>query len=224
MQETVITVQGRHTAWHPPERATAAVTVAFEGPRRQLVVSDTTRVADAVRTTIVDRHDSPAGPVTRWSSDAVNVWSTVPWNNEGIQLPPVFHAAIGFSVRFKDFAVLTQWIEEIADRDGVSVGNIEWSLTEARKAAMTATVQALAVNNATTKASVYAKSIGLGSVRAIALADPGMLGDNSGGVSAGGVHDGIFVRALAVSGESELSLKPQELEISAAIDARFVAV
>lgn len=223
MQETIITVQGRHTAWHPPERATVAVTVAFDGPRRQPVVSDATRVAEAVRATIEGRHDATTGPVTRWSSDAVSVWSSVPWSNEGTQLPPVFHASIGFSVRFKDFGALARWVEEIAELDGVSIGNLDWSLTVARKNAITAAVQALAVNNAVTKATVFAQSIGLGTVRAIALADPGML-DGSGSGSPVPGHEALLMRSVAAAPSgAELELTPRELEISAVVDARFVA-
>ena len=71
------------------------------------------------------------------------------------------------------------------------------------------------------KASVYAQSIGLGSVTAVALADPGMLGDQ---VRGGGTPEASFMRAKSVGGgEPSLSLKPEDIEVSAVVDARFVA-
>jgi hypothetical protein len=70
---------------------------------------------------------------------------------------------------------------------------------------------------------VYAQSIGLGSVTAVAIADPGMLGDQ---VRGGGAPEASFMRAKSVGAggsEPSLSLKPEDIEVSAVVDARFVA-
>ena len=219
MQETVITVQGRFSDWYKPERATVDLGVSFEGSDRQPVFEHATRAADIVRSTITSLHDAQAGPVTWWSSDTLAVWSTKPWNNEGKQLAPVVHAAINFSVRFSDFEALARLIEVVAGIDGVSVGNITWSLTAGRETSVTAEVRSRAVKDAVAKASVYAQSIGLGSVRAIALADPGMLGDQGGGpipFAAAGMRMGS-------AGGTELVLKPEDIEVTAVVDARFIA-
>lgn len=222
MQETVITVQGRFSTWHQPERATVQLRVGLEGADRQRVFDGTTRAADTVRSSITALHDAQSGPVTWWSSDTLAVWSTKPWNNEGRQLAPVIHAAINFSVRFSDFAALTRWIEEIAAIDSVTVGHIEWSLTQARTTTVTAEVRSRAVKDAVAKASVYAQSIGLGQVKAIALADPGMLGDQGSG-PAPYIQDAMMMRAVGGAGDTELVLKPEDIEVSAVVDARFIA-
>jgi uncharacterized protein YggE len=65
----------------------------------------------------------------------------------------------------------------VSSVDSVTVGSIDWALTEARTTGVTAEVRSRAVKDAVAKASVYAQSIGLGSVTAVAIADPGMLGD-----------------------------------------------
>ena len=87
-----------------------------------------------------------------------------------------------------------------------------------------AEVRSRAVKDAVAKASVYAQSIGLGSVTAVAIADPGMLGDQvRGGGDAAAVS---FMRAKAGgAGASEptLSLKPEDIEVASVVDARFVA-
>lgn len=219
VNETVITVQGEFSAFFPPEWATVHLNVGLEGPERQAVFDATTRSADAVRESIATLHDAAAGPVNQWSSDTVNVWSSKPWNNEGKQLPPVFHAAIGFTARFSDFPAMARWIEDAAALDGVTIGGIEWSLTPARQTTVKAEVRSRAVKDAVAKASVYAQSIGLGTVRAIALADPGMLGEQGGSPASGGYE---LMSAVGGSG-GELSLKPEEIEVQAKVDARFVA-
>ncbi len=221
MSETVITVQGQNHAWYPPERATVQLAIGFDGPDRQSVFDATTRAAETVRSMILALSEAQSAPVSRWSSDSVAVWNERPWNNEGKQLAVVFHAAIGFTVRFNDFDVMTRWLDAVASVDSVTVGGIEWSLTAVRKAAVFAEVQSLAVADALTRATVYARSLGLETVRAIALADPGMLGDH--GSAAAPMARGAVMIAESRGGRSELVLTPQAIEVSASVDARFIA-
>jgi hypothetical protein len=71
------------------------------------------------------------------------------------------------------------------------------------------------------KASVYAQSIGLGSVRAVALADPGMLGERIGASDDGGSHPAL--QMMSAGSAPELSLTPEDIEVDAVVDARFIA-
>ena len=222
MNETVITVQGHHSAWYPPERATVQLNIGFDGPDRQSVFDATTRAADTVRSMIVALHEAEAGPISRWSSDSVSVWNERPWNNEGKQLALVFHASIGFTVRFTDFDVMTRWLDAVAAVDSVTVGGIEWSLTATSKASVLADAQSLAVADAVTRATVFAQSVGLESVRALALADPGMLGDHGSGPGAPPLARGMMM-AESAGARVGLALTPQRIEVSASVDARFVA-
>ena len=86
-------------------------------------------------------------------------------------------------------------------------------------------VRSRAVKDAVAKASVYAQSIGLGSVTAIALADPGMLGDPSGGNPT--LVQPMFARgamkAQFDSSAPQLALKPEEIAVASVVDARFTA-
>jgi len=128
---------------------------------------------------------------------------------------------VGFGVKFMDFAAMAAWIEQVAVLDGLTIGDISWALTEARKTAVIAEVRSRAVKDAVAKASVYAQSIGLGSVRAVALADPGMLGDRVGTSDDGGIHP--VSRMMVTGAAPELSLTPEDIQVDAVVDARFVA-
>lgn len=219
--ETVITVQGEFTQRYAPERALVNVTVGFEGAKRSAVFDKTNNAAHMVRGGIETRHDPKSGPVVSWVGDSISVWSSKPWNNEGKQLATRFHASIGFRVRFSDFSDLAAWIEEIAVLDGVTVDSINWELTDPRRTAILAEVRSRAVKDAVAKATVFAQSIGLGTVRAVALADPGMLGDS--GSPAGASFDRSAKMVMASGGGGELAFKPEDIEVSANVDARFVA-
>ena len=221
MTDTIITVQGRFSSFYPPERATVQLSVGFEWASREPVFSETVAVSSTVRSLLAERHDPATGPITWWSSDSIQVWSSKPWSQDGAQLTPVFHSRVGFSVKFNDFVVMAQWIEKVAVLDGLTVGTITWALTEGRKTAVIAEVRSRAVKDAVAKASVYAQSIGLGSVRAVALADPGMLGDRVGTSDDGTSHP--MSRMMATGAGPELSLTPEDIEVDAVVDARFVA-
>jgi uncharacterized protein YggE len=219
---TIITVQGSFTAWYPAERATVRLAVAFDGAKRDGVLSAATQSVRTVTESIKALHDPDAGPVTWFSSDRIRVWAQRPWNQDGKQLAPVHHAAINVTVKFKDFDALAEWIGQVAAVAGVQVNGIEWALTEARRTSVTTEVRSRAVKDAADKARVFAQAIGLGQVNAVAIADPGMLGVSGSGpaptpkmMRAAAMYDG--------GGDAGLDFTPEDIEVSASVDARFEA-
>lgn len=222
MTETVISVQGHHSAWYTAERATVTVAISFDGPHRNPVYSAATASLDAVRETVTSRQDATAGPITSWSADTVRVWSERPWNSEGKQLDPVHHAALDLTATFTGFDALASWIELVVAIPGASIASIAWSLSDATRTSATTEVRSRAVKDAVAKATVYAQSIGLGSVTATAIADPGMLGD--GASTAPIAMDRMMMKAgFSAADGPALELKPEQLEVTASVDARFVA-
>jgi uncharacterized protein YggE len=225
MSETVITVRGESVDRFTPELASVAVEATVDGTVRQDVTSAATATSNALRDTITALQDPAAGsgrsPVTQWSADTLNVWSERPWNAEGAQLPLVFHARIGLTVQFSDFPALALWVQTILDIDTVTIHGIEWTLGADRLAAVTFDVRSRAVQDAVTKATAYATSLGLRTVQAVAIADPGMLGD---GVGASGAAAGFRANAMMMkSAPAELAFSPRDIEVRAAVDARFLA-
>jgi hypothetical protein len=222
MSETIITVEGAFDHHHPAERGTVRLSAGFQGGDRSSVVARTTQVQAAVAAEAQQLHDPANGPVTWWSSNRLRVWSERPWNTEGKQLPLVFHAAAALEVKFRDIARLADWVERLAVLDGVTVNGIDWALTEVTKARLTADARHRAVLDAIERASGYARSLGLATVRPSALADPGMLGDESRPSSSAGAV--AMSRASKTGVESGgLDLKPDDIAISARVHARFTA-
>ncbi len=220
MPETVITVQGSFDAFHPAERGTVTVSVGFEGPERGPVVARTSEGTRALVAGIVDRHDPEHGPVTWYSTDRIRVWATRPFHDKGVQKPEVHHAQTTTRAKFSDFDELARWVERAAGYPGVRVEGIEWALTEKTRSGATADVRTRAVEDARGKATTYAEALGLADLRCVAVADPGMLGDHSSG---GGATPLTYARAAVAEGAGGLSFTPEDIAVSAAVDARFVA-
>jgi uncharacterized protein len=220
-----ITVQGTHTAWFDAERATVHISASFDGSKRDDVFARASQAAADATALITPLHDPEKGPVTWWSSGRVNVWSDRPWSNDGKRLPLVFHATIGMQAKFDDFDALSRLIEQLAVMDGVNVGGIDWDLTEARRTAETDAVRRAAIADAVQKAATYAAAAGLGAPAVIAVADPGMLGDGSGGGSGPAPFERMAFKAQAMDagGGAGLTLSPQQIQVSSSVDVRFSA-
>jgi len=222
MSETIITVHGSASDWFDAERGTVSVEIAHDGPARAPVFDATTTVAAQVTAAFAELE---GGAVTRWSSDRVRVSSRRPWNKDGVQLAPVYQAAVTASARFRDFDALAAFVERFATVTGVQVQGIAWDLTHERLLAVVGDIQARAVEDATLKATTYARAAGLTSVVPLAIADPGMLGDGSSGqpeFAAPATRGSAMLKASDSSG-ADLALTPDRIEVSARVDARFLA-
>ncbi|GAA4379708.1 SIMPL domain-containing protein [Nocardioides caricicola] len=218
MPETVITVQGGHDAFYPAERATVTVSVGFEGPERAAVVARTVAGTQALVAGIRDRHHPEDGPVTWFSSDRIQVWSHRPFNDKGEQVPLVHHAQTTTRAKFRDFDDLAGWVERAAAYPGVRVDGIEWALTERTRLGAISEVRTRAVEEARAKAQTYAEALGLSGLRCVAVADPGLLGDTR---ATPGHQPAAFSRQAKEAGG--LAFTPEDIAVSAAVDARFVA-
>jgi uncharacterized protein YggE len=218
--ETTITVQGAFSVHHPAERGIVRLGIGFEGAKREPVVEHTTERHQAVSEQLRALTDPSVGPVTWWASDQVRVWASRPWNQDGKQLPPVYHGAVDVEAKFSDFVRLSEWVGQVSLSEGVTVNGIEWTLTEARRQSLTQEARRRAVENAVAKATVYATSVGLSAVRAVALSDPGMLGDGS--TSAVPSTEFMSARMMAANAP-QIEFKPNDIAIDVQVHARFVA-
>ena len=159
-----------------------------------------------------------------WSSQRVSVWANRPWNNEGKQLALVHYASVEITATFTDFAALSWWISDVAERDGVQVDNVTWRLTPATAKSMEADVAAQAVKVAVDRATAYASAIGLASLTPLEIADLGLLTDASAGPApAPKMMRAMAMGAMDSGGAPAVELQPEDIVVTAAVEARFSA-
>lgn len=220
MSEVTVTVRGEHEARVAPERATIRVGVRAEGPDRAAVVDTAMRLAEPVRRSITERAD--AGTVVDWTSKRLAVRAERPWNSEGERLAPVYYASIDFTATFSEASELSLWVSDISPWDGVEVGWVDWHLTPETRSDLERDVAARAVGVAVTRAQAYASALGLDEVTPLEIADVGLI---SPGPSAPGAPLMKARDAVAFAAESgpAMEYEPEEITVSATVEARFLA-
>ena len=224
MSEVTITVRGEHETRVAPEEAVAHISVRAEGPERGGVVERIAALAAPLREDLETR--KAAGTIADWSSQRVSVWAGRPWNNEGKQLALVHYASVEITATFPDFAALSWWVSDVAERDGVQVDSVTWRLTPATAKSTEAEVAARAVRVAVDRATAYAGAIGLATLTPLEIADLGLL--THGSEQAGGAPK-MMMRAMPMAamdsgaGGPAVELQPEDIVVTAAVEARFAA-
>jgi hypothetical protein len=186
-----------------------------------MVYDRVARDLEAVKASVTPLKAGDDGPVTWWSAEQLRTWSNRPWNKDGIQLPLVHHASVGIEVKFRDFSSLSRWVgQHIANTEGFAISHVEWALTSKRRTELQRQAHTRAVEDAVARAQLYADALGLGRIRPVAIADAGMLSANLH--PDGGAGAAYMRAAAAVGGGSDVELIPEDIEVSATVDARFI--
>lgn len=219
MSDVIITVRGQHEQRVSPERAIAHVSAVADGPDRGTVVERVAALAFPVREDLSAR--TSAGTVAEWSSQRVSVWADRPWNNEGVQLDLVHHASVELTATFTDFMVLSDWLNDIAATDGLQVGPVEWHLTPDTRSRVEREVATAAVAIAVERAQAYAAAIGLGTVSPREIADVGLLSDSP--EAAAPRMNVKAAMAMDSAGSGAVDFQPDDIVVTAAVEARFTA-
>ena len=222
MSEVTITVRGEHEMRVAPEEAVAHVSVRAEGPERGAVVERIAALAAPLRDDLTARRD--AGGLSEWSSQRVSVWANRPWNDQGKQLALVHYASLEITATFTDFAALSWWISDVAERDGVQVDTVTWRLTPGTAKATEADVAAQAVKVAVDRATAYAGAIGLATLTPLEIADLGLLTHApEGAAPAPKMMRAMAMGAMDSGGGPAVELQPEDIVVAAAVEARFAA-
>lgn len=218
MAQLEVVVRGDARRKYAAERATVSVSATLDGADRADVYRRAVGLQDRLVTDLRGLDD--AGAVNKWSSDQVRVFSYRPYADKEIaQLR--FRVDIRVEAEFVDFEQLSTFLDRWAIEDGVEIGYLSWDVTEDNRQQYEAELRQEAVRNAATKAQAFAEAAGRGPVTAIQLADPGMLQAQSG-------HDSLRAMGMpapmaARGGGPTLELSPDDITISASVDAKFVA-
>jgi uncharacterized protein YggE len=220
MSEVTVTVRGEHEARIAPERATIRVSVRAEGSERTTVVEHVMRLAEPVRGSITERAD--AGSIVDWTSKRLSVRAERPWNSDGKRLAPVYYASIDFTATFAEASELSIWVSDISPWDGVEVGWVDWHLTPVTRTQVEREVASEAVSVAVTRAKAYAGALGLDEVTPLEIADVGLIssGQPMPGAPMMKARGGV---AFAADTAPAMEYEPEEIVISATVEARFLA-
>jgi uncharacterized protein len=223
MSDVTITVRGEHETRLSPEQGVVHITLRAEGPERGPVVERVSALALPIREDLTARQQ--AGTIDEWSSQRVTVWSDRPWNADGARLSLVHYASVDVTATFSDFAALSWWVSEIADREGVQIGGVDWRLTPATRAAREQEVAAHAVQVAIARATAYAQAIGRTTVTPVEIADLGLLGrgESAPSPAAPKMMRSAFSAMDAAGSAPAMQFQPEDITLTAAVEARFTA-
>lgn len=221
MSEVTVTVRGEHEARLVPERATIHISVRAEGAERSEVVDRVMALTEPVRDSVTTR--ARAGTVIDWTSKRLSVRAERPWNSDGNRLSPVYYASVDLTATFAEASELSLWVSDISPWDGVEVGWVDWHLTPETISRIEREVAAEAVGAAVARAQAYATALGLGAVEPIEIADAGLIAPAPTQPFAGAPK--MRGAMIQQSGDVRASMEyePDEIVVSATVEARFLA-
>jgi uncharacterized protein YggE len=217
----VVTVTGFSEATYPPERCTVSLVLQADGPSAERAHAPVASLAQDVAGRVKELVD--AGTVDEWSLDQIRQSMHRPYNDSGKQRPYVYRSSAAVDVTFGDLTAADGFVHAVSTLDGVSVQYLDWTLTDASRDEHVLKVRDAAVRDAVVKAQSYAKSLGLNTVRPIAIADPGLLGVSASAASYEPVPGNARMFAAGSQGSDVVELKPDKITLSAGVHARFEA-
>lgn len=221
---TRIAVEGQATRSHAAERGTVHLHVAFSGTLRNDVVEQVART----HTVLVDQAKAhvASGAAERWDSASVHsyVYDDRVRSSEkgGKQRVRRFRASARLSVTFQDFEVLSTWLADIMDVDGVEIDRLTWTLTDETRKALLAEARVEAAEETAVRAQAYADALGLGPVAPVAIYEAGLRGGGNGG----GNVPMYAMRAGAMAepgGGAHVELQPQDIDVAVTLSADYEA-
>lgn len=218
---TRIAVEGQAKRTHPAERGTVNLHVTFSGVLRNDVVE---RVASthALLVEQVRAHVSTAAAET-WDSASVHSYvydDRVKSSDEGgKQRVRRFRASARLSVTFTDFEVLSTWLADVMDVEGVEIDRISWALTDETRKALQAAARIEAAGETMVRAQSYADALGLGPVTPVAIYEAGLRGHGDGGG-----NTPMLARAgMASAGGAQVELQPRDIDVEITLSADYEA-
>jgi len=220
---TRIAVEGQATRTHAAERGTVNLHVAFSGTLRSDVVEQVART----HTILVEqaRAHVEAGAAEKWDSASVHsyVYDDRVKNSQsgGKQRVRRFRASARLSVTFSDFEVLSTWLADIMDVDGVEIDRITWDLTDETRKALLAEARIEAAGETVVRAQSYADALGLGPVAPVAIYEAGLRGTGGGGGNA--PMYAMRAGAMGDAGGSHVELQPRDIDVDVTLSADYEA-
>lgn len=215
-----ITVVGTNKFSAKPERATLNLTAGFESDEKDDAMRLTTALVKQLHGELESMKAAESSPITWFSVMPIRTRSWRPYHDKGKVMPMRYAAVADLRVKFRDFKALATYARQLGGRAGVTLDDVEWTLTEITRAKVEAQVLTGAVKRARDRALVMAKAAGAADVAAVEITDPGLMRHV---VSAGaGAYESMSAREAATNGDDDdLVLVPEDVVVTATVHARF---
>ncbi|HNP57919.1 MAG TPA: SIMPL domain-containing protein [Gordonia sp. (in: high G+C Gram-positive bacteria)] len=218
MSALEITVRGRAERQYRPEQGTVTLAASFTEPTSESAHAKALALQSEVVAELTRLDETDA--LNTWHANDIHVFGHRPWVDGKQSRKVLYTTRIAMTAEFLDFEALAAFLVDWAGRDGLTVGHIAWDVRVENRRSYEVDVRREAVGDAVAKAQAYADAVGRGTVVAVALADPDMLG-TAPNESVGP----MMMRAAGadMGAGPTLELRPDDVVIAAAVDARFTA-
>ena len=214
-----ITVRGSAERRYAAERGVVSLAAAIEGSDKAKVFADAVAIQEPLVSQLRELVELHA--VSTWSSDQARVFSHRPWDEHGKRQAMVHIARVQVEAEFVEFERLSGFLDYWSGTEGIEVCGITWDVTIKNRRTYEAEIRKSAVEDAVSKAQIYANAVRRGKVVAHQLSDPGML---SGPPAEGPAPMAYKAMAMdAMAGGPVLDLTPDDIVIHVEVDARFSA-
>lgn len=225
----IVTVAGHAEREYAPNRCTVALQVHADGATREQAADPVAEAVTTLTGLVTELRERPDSPVKRWTFDQVRHSRYRPYSTEGTTLPWRYTSSASIAVTFHEFDAIGAFVDRFSGIEAVTVADLNWWISRRSRQKKLAQVRDLAVQNALDKAKGYTKSLGYSTFRAVAIADPGMLGLPTppspypgGGPVMRSAMRADMSPASAESGPA-FTLEPDRISITADVEARFEA-
>lgn len=215
-----ISVEGRQQVTVAPERAELSLTAVLEGAERDKVIRDVTVIANQIGREVeqlqhvgsVERHTVQPLRVNSWKKNRTS--------------PERITVSVDLQITFIDFESLGRYTADLGGRDGVRLGWVNWSLTDATADRLRDECIEGAVARARQRAEAMARAAGAGEIEITEIADPGLLGTPEARQSFDAMRPmmAMSARGKAMEEPEAVVVVPQEIEIGAQLQLRFATV
>ncbi|UYP17183.1 SIMPL domain-containing protein [Rhodococcus sp. Z13] len=228
LHSVTITVTGHAERTVAPNRCTVVLRVHADGPTRDHAAEPVTAAVATITELVTELREQSPSPVKRWVFDRVRHGRHRPYHRDGKTKPWVYTSSASITVTFHGFDAVGPFVERVAAVETVTVADLRWWVTRKAQRTRLARVRELAVRDARGKAETYAAALGCGTVRPVAVADPGMLGTRPSPSPGGGpVMRAAMMSSDAVAADESgpgLVFEPERITLTADVEARFEAV
>ncbi|MFT3888336.1 MAG: SIMPL domain-containing protein [Arachnia sp.] len=203
-----ITVTGSSQMTLPAECVWVSLTAGFTGQDRAAVMADTAALTERLRARLDDVVAAGHAREVRLSS--LRTWASVRPDKRGV----VRHTAeVRGSFILDDLSLVGPLLGELAATDGVSIGGVEWRLTDETVRRIQPDVLSAAFAHAVQRAEWIAAAAGRGAVEAVSVRDdaPPMFARQAS------------MMAMADTSSPSFDLDPEDVDVSVFLTVEFDA-